>query len=1149
MAKSATADLRLQLTLDRISEALLEDHALNPENSLTWPCSICNKNVLQNQKAIQCDSCSKWCHIKCDGTTPQFYEHLQTLDEFEWQCLPCVMKSNHERIPFTMCSNSEINKINQSDSMEFCHALPNKDVISFSRNLTNFSQDDFDQNVPELLESDYHSINKFQNLNNKNKLNLFHSNVNGLESKFDNLCEFLSGINTPLDIIGITETSEKNDTSFLTNVDLETYKQFSTPTLTSRGGSALYVLESYRSFERTDIKTQDKQFESVWAELPNEKGKNVVCGCIYRHPSNDLTDFMTYLESTLSKLSAENKDVYICGDFNIDLLKLDDELKCLKFYNLLCSFGFLPLIIHPSRVVDNQEPSLIDNIFSNNISHEINSGNIYLTLSEHFSQFASITYQKPTCKKNNIYQRDFSKYSAAAFHEEISTLDLQPDPNLNSSDQMSDFYKKVKLVADKHAPYKKLTAKEIKLKSKPWISPAVAKLIRARDKLFARKKRQPNNVNIARLYRLFRNRVNRELKKSKKSYYTSYFEEHQINIKKIWQGIRAIVNTSNRSYQGISQLNINGNLIDKPKDIANCVNNFFANVGPDLDKKVPTVNNISPEKFLKDRIETNFTIAAILPSEVLQIIQNLDNKALGPKSIPLRMFKPIADIISTPLCAIINSSFSTGEFPELLKIAKVLPLHKGGSTQDLNNFRPISLLPIFDKIIEKIMHKKLYSFLESRNVLFKNQFGFRKGCSTVHALMDITEKIKESIDKGKYGCGVFIDLKKAFDTVNHKILLTKLEHYGVRGSLLQWFQPYLTDRKQFVYFNGESSELKNIICGVPQGSVLGPLLFLIYINDLPNISVKLLFFLFADDTHLYFESDDLQQLERIMNIELKQLTLWLNVNRLALNIGKTNFVIFHSYNKSLPYSVTLKLNNKAISQKSHIKYLGVIIDEHLTWSQHTTTISKKVSRSIGIMYKLRPFMNTKMLTNIYYSLIYSHLVYAVQVWGSACSTHLNRIETLQKRAVRMMTFNDLFPLTPGPLCRSNPLFNKLGILKIDDIYKLQVAKFIYSCLSTDSTPSIFLEWFTLNNIVHDHQTTSSTVILTENYFDVGHTVLTNTLHTQGSRLVNYGGKQLKVSGPILWNSIPDYIRNSTNVNSFKFNLKKILIESYVAVDD
>ena len=183
------------------------------------------------------------------------------------------------------------------------------------------------------------------------------------------------------------------------------------------------------------------------------------------------------------------------------------------------------------------------------------------------------------------------------------------------------------------------------------------------------------------------------------------------------------------------------------------------------------------------------------------------------------------------------------------------------------------------------MHKRLYEFLESHSILYENQFGFRKKNSTEYALMDITEKIKETIDSGKFGCGIFIDLKKAFDTVNHKILLSKLEHYGVRDVLLNWFESYLTGRKQFVSFNGESSDLKNISCGVPQGSVLGPLLFLIYINDLPNVSEKLKFFLFADDTNIYYESNDLKDLENVINCELKHLSLWLKVNRLALNIS------------------------------------------------------------------------------------------------------------------------------------------------------------------------------------------------------------------------------------------------------------------------
>ena len=231
----------------------------------------------------------------------------------------------------------------------------------------------------------------------------------------------------------------------------------------------------------------------------------------------------------------------------------------------------------------------------------------------------------------------------------------------------------------------------------------------------------------------------------------------------------------------IAQLNINGIILDKPKQVANEVNNFFVNVGPNTEKDVPKVPNILPDNFLKNRNQFNLIIAHVSNEEVLEIIKSLTNKANGPSSIPLNLLQDVADIVF-PLCHIINKSFLKGIFPDKLKIAKVVPLHKGGSTEDLNNFRPISLLSIFDKIIEKLMHKRLYHFLELHNVLFENQFGFRKNNSTSYALMEITEHIKESIDKGKFGCGIYIDLRKAFDTVNHSILFKKMEHYGVRST-------------------------------------------------------------------------------------------------------------------------------------------------------------------------------------------------------------------------------------------------------------------------------------------------------------------------------------------------------------------------------
>ena len=244
------------------------------------------------------------------------------------------------------------------------------------------------------------------------------------------------------------------------------------------------------------------------------------------------------------------------------------------------------------------------------------------------------------------------------------------------------------------------------------------------------------------------------------------------------------------------------------------------------------------ESFLKDRNQLNFLIAHISHEEVLDIIHQLENKSTGPQSIPIKLLKLVPDLILIPLCKIINHSFQTGVYPGALKISEVIPIHKGGSTEELDNYRPIALLSIFNKIIEKLLHKRLYDFLQENNILFQNQSAFRKNNSTTFCTHSNHDK--------RYGCGIFIDLCKAFDTVNHDILLRKLEHYGIRGKAQIWFRSYLANRKQYVSLNGVPSELKQTTCGVPQGSCLGPLLFLVYINDLPNISEVLQFYLFAD---------------------------------------------------------------------------------------------------------------------------------------------------------------------------------------------------------------------------------------------------------------------------------------------------------------
>ena len=519
-------------------------------------------------------------------------------------------------------------------------------------------------------------------------------------------------------------------------------------------------------------------------------------------------------------------------------------------------------------------------------------------------------------------------------------------------------------------------------------------MIKHRERLFHKKKSDPLNDRIKSAYNLFRNRINWEIKKAKKEYYKTYFEN---NMKKTWKGIKNLININNKDGPQISHLCHEGKQITSNKDMSNTFNDFFTNIGPILDGEIPKCRKPSGATlYLNPRIPQTFLISPTNDNEIRDIILSLDDKkSSGPCSVPTKLLKLSANELSIPLSDICNSSFREGSFPNKNKLAKIIPVHKKGSTKDVNNYRPISLLSIFGKIMEKLMATRLTNYLEIHNIIYENQFGFRAGFSTTHSLISITETIKKNLDEKKYGCGVFIDLKKAFDTVNHEILLYKLEHYGIRDTSLEWFRSYLTDRKQYVYLNGVDSDVNNVTCGVPQGSVLGPLLFLLYINDLPNISNHLKFYLFADDTNIYYESKDLKTLQYTMNKELEKLYEWLCINRLSLNISKTNFIVFHAKNKP-KQPVTILINNKAIDETDHVKYLGILIDSKLTFKKHVEELRKKISRSIGVLYKLRPFVTTKILSNVYYAIVYPFLLYGITIWGNASKTYLTPLFILQK---------------------------------------------------------------------------------------------------------------------------------------------------------
>ena len=1105
-----------------------------------FPCGICQKNVNINQKAIECSNCNFWIHIKCNGTSVDEYNKMidinsalteAEIQENEWMCNKCQISNMANIFPFGLENNYDLQNILQADSLKILENLPSYEITSKASDIDSLKQFDIDENTVTNINSRYYPAYEFQSLHPVNSFNLFHTNLNGLENKFEQLHNFVNTTKMNIDIIGISETTQSENNIFKTNVSIDGYHQpFTLGSKSSRGGVAIYARDNLNIWQRDDLNTVNNYFESVWVEIEIEKSKNIICGCMYRHPNSGIEEFTTYISKCLTKITKEKKECYLLGDFNVDLLKYESNSKNRDFLNALTSYGFLPHILQPTRISDHSS-TVIDNIYGNNFEQDSVSGNILIKFADHFSQFLSINKEVIRLKHNDIYKRDLSNFDEKLFIDDVSIQNWNANNLKDTNSKFNDFLWRVEGCVDRHAPIKKLTRKEIKKMSKPWINNYILKLISHRDRLFHQKKNDPMNNRIKCAYNLFRNRITREIKKAKKEYYKTYFETNLCNMKKTWQGIKEIINLNNKAGPKISQLNYEGKQINTNEGMANAFNDFFTKIGPKLDKDIPNPRrNRDPTYYLNSRVPLSFLISPTNPKEINDIISTLDvSKSSGPCCIPTKLLKLVSDEISHPFSDICNSSFNQGVFPDKNKIAKVMPCHKNGSTKDVNNYRPISLLSTFSKIIEKLMASRLNIFLDLHSIIYPNQFGFRAGSSTSHSLISITETIKKTIDEKKFGCGVFIDLKKAFDTVNHDILLQKLEHYGIRDVALSWFKSYLTDRKQYVHINGVDSETKDITCGVPQGSVLGPLLFLLYINDLPNISKKLKFYLFADDTNIYFESADLKSLEKTMNKELEKLHEWLCLNRLSLNITKTNFVIFHAINKPKTSVVTILINKQAIDEVKSVKYLGILIDSQLTFKNQIDELSKKVSRAIGVLYKLRPYVTAKILTSVYYAIVYPFLLYGIVVWGNASKALLEPIHIMQKKIVRMITFKDNYPTVPGPLAHTPPLFHKLKMLKIYDIYKVQVGNFVFESVN-DIGPSQSIIKFTRASEIHDHDT---------RYAKRGKFFIT------GVRTERYGLRALRVEGRKVWDTIPNNIKESRTKKSFNACYKGLLINSYL----
>ena len=627
-------------------------------------------------------------------------------------------------------------------------------------------------------------------------------------------------------------------------------------------------------------------------------------------------------------------------------------------------------------------------------------------------------------------------------------------------------------------------------------------------KKYCAKKNFLSKVN----YNKARNVYFRTLKEKKKAHNSSVFKRHKNDLKQTWKIVNNLL--GKKKLDPCSTLKINNQLTSDAATIGNHFNLHFAEVGNKLVNKLPPTSH-NFQEYLPVPTLNSLYFNPTFFLEIKRIITDLKSKnSREMDGIPSKVLKCIPDSILLVIAHIFNLSPSNGEFIDAFKVAEVVPVFKKDSTYDVNNYRPISLLLVLSKILEKLVYKRLVSFLNGQGFFHKNQFGFRKNFSTSHATTLLVQNITTSFEKKQSMIGVFLDLSKAFDTIDHKILLQKLMHYGVKGLPLEWFSSYLNDRTQQVVCNNRLSDILKIKCGVPQGSILGPLLFLIYVNDFCRCVTKGKTIMFADDTNLFSSESSYEKVFQVANEELKSIDNWLTANKLSLNINKTNYIVFCTPNSKLPGQHALQLRNREIKKVVSVKFLGVIVHEHLSWKPHMEALLSKIRITCSIVHKIRNHLSQRTLLLLYNSMIKSHLQYCIMTWCNGNKTMVKKLQSLVNKFIRLilkLNYRDSV----------KTLMQQYSLLTIHQLEELETASFMYKYLHDDLP-------VTFRNLLDDNQLASSTSRQTRSQSNLFPLFCRIELTKQS----------LKYRGPLTWNSISVTIRQNKSHNSFKKAIKK-----------
>ena len=508
-------------------------------------------------------------------------------------------------------------------------------------------------------------------------------------------------------------------------------------------------------------------------------------------------------------------------------------------------------------------------------------------------------------------------------------------------------------------------------------------------------------------------------------------------------------------------------------------------------------------------INEPFEFTPVNENDVIGIVRNLRNtKSVGLDNISVFVLKLCAHEITPSITYLMNLSLISGQFPKQWKIAKIIPIHKSGDKDTPSNFRPISLLPCVSKILERIVQRQIVSYLHKHNILSPAQSGFRAKHSTISTLIKVTDDWFHAIDRKEYTGAVFVDLKKAFDTVDWDILLEKLRNIGINGKALLWMESYLTGRVCRTLVNSELSAESSITCGVPQGSLLGPLFFIIYINDLVDCVKSCQVQLYADDTVLYFSHSSTKNIESALNSDLESVNKWMSKNKLTVNCKKTECMLIGNKHMLAKQNVlNVALNKSPLNQVRKFKYLGLICDEDLSWNHHIETLLQKVGKMVGFLGRLRHSLNESVVNSVYKAPILPYFDYGDIIYGSAYNKYVDKLQKLQNRAARL-----ILRVKPESHVSTAEMHNALGWQFLEKRRYHHSVIFMYKVMH-DLTPTYLRSEF---DLAPQHYSSR-----------LGEKLLLPKPRTESLK------KSFKYRGAMAYNALPPNVKSSSTIDAFK----------------